>query len=287
VASSQAALEADWLGACRRATEGLRGVLADHPTSHERVEETGERGEGGDRTLVIDQAAEDGVFAELEALHDAGTRFNALSEERGAVDFGDAGVLVVIDPIDGSTNAKRGLPHIGISIAVADGPTMADVQFGFVADLSTGEEWAARRGAGVLFNRDPLHQPPPPERRTKAGKLEVVAVENADPRWLVPAAERLAEHVHRLRIMGSIAISLCQVASSRVDGMVTLWRTRSVDCAAAQLVVRESGGHVAFPGFADGPLAAPLDLEPHAPVVAARTEQGLADLITIVDWQDA
>ena len=287
MASSQAALEADWLGACRRATEGLRGVLSDHPTSHERVEETGERGEGGDRTLVIDQAAEDGVFAELEALHDTGTRFNALSEERGAVDFGDDGVLVVIDPIDGSTNAKRGLPHIGISIAVADGPTMADVQFGFVADLSTGEEWVARLGAGVLFNGEPLHQPPLPESRTKAGKLEVVAIESADPRWLVPAAEGLAEHVHRLRIMGSIAISLCQVASSRVDGMLTLWRTRAVDCAAAQLVVRESGGHVAFPGFADGPLAAPLDLEPHAPVIAARTEQGLADLTTVVDWQDA
>ncbi len=286
MASSPAALEADWLGACRRATEGLRGVLSDHPTSHERVEETGERGEGGDRTLVIDQAAEDAVFAQLQELHDGGARFSALSEERGAVDFGDRGVLVVIDPIDGSTNAKRGLPHIGISIAVADGTTMADVQFGFVADLSTGEEWVARRGAGVLFNGAPLHQPPPPERRTKRGKLEVVAIENADPQWLVPAAGRLAEHVHRLRIMGSVAISLCQVASSRVDGMVTLWRTRSVDCAAAQLVVRESGGHVAFPGFADGPLAAPLDLEPHAPVIAARTEQGLAELTTVVDWQD-
>ncbi|CAA9480832.1 MAG: Inositol-1-monophosphatase [uncultured Solirubrobacteraceae bacterium] len=287
MANSQAALEADWLGACRRATEGLRGVLSDHPTSHERVEETGERGEGGDRTLVIDQAAEDGIFAELEGLHDGGARFSALSEERGSVDFGDDGILVVIDPIDGSTNAKRGLPHIGISIAVADGPTMADVQFGFVADLSTGEEWVARRGAGVLFNGEPLHQPAPPERRTKNGKLEVVAIEQADPQWLVPAAGRLAEHVHRLRIMGSIAISLCQVASSRVDGMVALWRTRSVDCAAAQLVVRESGGHVAFPGFADGPLAAPLDCEPRAPIVAARTEQGLAELTTVVDWQDA
>jgi len=286
VASSQAALEADWLGACRRATDGLRDVLSDHPTSHERVEETGVRGEGGDRTLVIDQAAEDGVFSQLEALHDGGARFSALSEERGAVDFGDEGVLVVIDPIDGSTNAKRGLPHVGISIAVADGPTMADVQFGFVADLSTGDEWTARRGAGVLFNGRPLHDPPPPERRTRSGKLEVVAIENADPRWLAPSAERLADRVHRLRIMGSIAISLCQVASSRVDGMVTVWRTRAVDCAAAQLVVRESGGHVAFPGFADGPLAAPLDLEPHAPVVAARTERGLAELLTVVDWQD-
>lgn len=283
MASSPAALEADWLGACRRATDDLRAILVDRPTSHERVEETGELGEGGDRTLVIDQAAEDGIFAQLEALHDAGARFTALSEERGSVDFGGGDVLVVIDPIDGSTNAKRGLPHVGISIAVADGATMADVQFGFVADMSTGEEWVARRGRGVLFNGEPLPHPPP-ERRSRDGKLEVVAIESADPRWIGPVVEDLCEHVHRLRIMGSIAISLCQVASARVDGMATLWRTRAVDAAAGQLVVSESGGHVAFPGGED-PLDAPLDLEPHRPVVAALTERGLAELVSVLAGQ--
>jgi myo-inositol-1(or 4)-monophosphatase len=80
--------------------------------------------------------------------------------------------------------------------------------------------------------------------------------------------------------MGSIAISLCQVAATRVDGMATLWKCRAVDAAAAQLVVRESGGHVAFPG-AETPLGAPLDLEPHCPVVAARTAEGLAELATV------
>ena len=49
----------DWLQACRTAVDGLRDVLREHPTSRERVVETGERGEGGDRTLVIDAAAED------------------------------------------------------------------------------------------------------------------------------------------------------------------------------------------------------------------------------------
>ena len=104
-------LSHDWLGACRRAAEGLRTVLRDHPTSTQRVIETGERGEGGDLTLVIDAAAEDAVFSELERLHQDGARFTAVSEERGMVDYGDPGVLVVIDPIDGSLNAKRGLSH--------------------------------------------------------------------------------------------------------------------------------------------------------------------------------
>src|SRR5262245_1602215 len=135
----------DWLGACRRSAEAIRKMLEDRPTIAERVLETGTRGEGGDRTLLIDEAAEDVVFAELEALHGAGARFCALSEERGLVDFGDDRVRVVIDPIDGSVNAKRGLPHHALSVAVAHGETMADVVFGFVQDFGPAEEWVAWR----------------------------------------------------------------------------------------------------------------------------------------------
>jgi myo-inositol-1(or 4)-monophosphatase len=284
VGGSPEALEADWLGACRRATDGLRTVLRETPSTADRIEETGERGGGGDRTLVIDQQAEDGVFAELERLHDAGARFRAVSEERGTVDFGSDDVLVIIDPIDGSMNAKRGLPHVGISIAVATGGTMGDVVFGYVADVGTGSEWVARAGEGVLFNDRPVEVPANAERRNRHGKLELVAIESADPSWIAPAMPALQERVHRLRAFGSIAISLGQVALARVDGMATLWRTRAVDCAAGQLIVRESGGLVGFPGF-DG-LSAPLDLEPHSPLIAARTEEGLADLAALVEWQD-
>ena len=273
------ALRADWLGLCRRAVAGLEQVLRDHPTSHERVEETGVRGEGGDRTLVIDQLAEDVVFAELERLHDQGLRFSALSEERGMVDFGSEDVLVVIDPIDGSLNAKRDLTHHSLSIAVADGRTMADVAFGYVFDLGTREEWCARRGEGVLFGGEPLARRPP-ERRNADGLLEVVAIESSDPRWIARAIEPLTAHVHRVRALGSVAVALCQLASARVDGAVTLWRTRAVDAAAAQLIVREAGGLIAFPGCRP-PMGFPLDLEPHAPVVAALSEDGLARLTAI------
>jgi myo-inositol-1(or 4)-monophosphatase len=275
MASSLALQEADWLGACRSAVAGLRDVLREHPTSRERVVETGTTGEGGDRTLVIDEQAEEVVFGELERLHDAGARFTAISEERGEVDFGDDGILVVIDPIDGSMNAKRGLTHHALSIAVADGPTMADVRFGYVFDLGPGEEWRAEEGGGAFLD-DQLVRPQP-ERRTSDGRLELIAIESADPRWLAASSDALVDVAHRVRAMGSIAISLCQVAPTRVDGMATLWKSRAVDCAAAQLVVRESGGLVCFPGM-DEPLGAPLDLEPHAPVVAARTPEALAQL---------
>jgi myo-inositol-1(or 4)-monophosphatase len=268
----------DWLGASRRAAAGLRGMLAEHPTMAQRVRETGTRGEGGDRTLEIDAAAEEIVFRELAALHDAGARFTAVSEERGTVDFDfdpARPAVVVVDPIDGSLNAKRGLPHHAVSIAVADGPTMADVHFGFVVDFGPGEEWLAVRGRGAWLNDAPLDRSVG-ERRVRE-RLELVGVESADPRWVAARASELEGVAHRLRAIGAIASSLCQVAGGRLDGMMSLRRCRAVDAAAAQLVVREGGGVVAFPAFED-PLAAPLDLAAHSPVVAARTEAGLREL---------
>jgi myo-inositol-1(or 4)-monophosphatase len=152
---------------------------------------------------------------------------------------------------------------------------MADVRFGYVFDLGPGEEWRAELGAGAFLDDEPVR--PQPERRTADGKLELIAIESADPRWLAASSEALCDVAHRVRAMGSIAISLCQVAPTRVDGMATLWKSRAVDCAAAQLIVRESGGLVRFLGM-DDPLGAPLDLEPRSAVVAARTPEALDQL---------
>ena len=276
---SDRAQDTDWLKLCRRATDALRGILADAPSTEERVREVGTRGEGGDRTLVIDAAAEEAVFEQLAALYDDGLRFTAVSEERGTIDFGDADVLVVVDPIDGSVNAKRGLPHHSISIAVADGDTMADVFFGYVYDFGPGEEWIARRGKGAWLNRRRL-DPAAGERRGGDGRLELLGIESADPRWVREAADALAERAYRLRVLGTMAAAVCQVAAARLDGLVSLRRCRAVDVAAAQLIVREAGGAVAFP-WCDDPLGAPLDIPPHSPIVAARTERTLADLTGI------
>jgi len=279
MSASTTLLEIDWLGACRRAAAGLAEVLRERPTSPERVVETGERGGGGDRTLVIDSQAEDAVFVELQRLYDEeGARFTAVSEERGVVGFGDPGVVVIVDPIDGSMNAKRGLPSHALSIAVADGPTMADVAFAYVYDMGPSEEWRAARGEGAFLNDAPIVAPP--ERHDRAGRLELVAIESADPRWVAASSDELQVVAHRLRAIGSIAISLCAVAATRVDGMVSLRRCRGVDAAAAQLIVREADGVVAF-GQVDDPLAAPLSLEPFAPVAAARSAESLARLVRV------
>ena len=272
-------LEADWLGASRRAAAALGRILLARPTTAERALETGDIGGGGDRTLHIDADAEQAVFTELDRLHDDGARFTAVSEERGVVDYGDPGVIVIIDPIDGSINAKRGLPHHAISIAVAEGPTMRDVVFGFIHDFGPGEEWTARRGGGAFLDGVALSTEAR-ERRSADGKLEVLGIESADPRWVRQAADDLAEAAYRVRALGTIAATLCQVAGARMDGMVTIKNCRAVDAAAGQLIVREAGGHVAFTSYED-PLGAPLDTEPRSPVIAARTPEGLLQLTAL------
>jgi myo-inositol-1(or 4)-monophosphatase len=274
--STRSALDADWLGVCRRAVSGLEEMLTEAPTTAERAVETGTRGSGGDRTLVIDRQAEGLVMSQLKALKDDGYRFLAFSEERGEVDFGDRQVRVIIDPIDGSLNAKRGVPHHALSIAVAGGETMADVEFAFVYDFGPGEEWWARRGQGAWLDGHRL-DPEVAERRGHDGRLEVLGIESADPRWVANSIEALVGTAYRLRVLGTIASTLCQVAAARFDGMLSLRRSRGVDAAAGQLIVREAGGFVSFPNCPD-PLAAPLDAEPASPVIAARSADTLHEL---------
>jgi myo-inositol-1(or 4)-monophosphatase len=266
-----------WLTAFRAAAADIGTALSAHPTTLERAAPVG-LGEGGDQTVMIDRAAEDAIFAWLDALHAAGERFCAVSEERGVVEFGSRDVRVVIDPIDGSVNAKRGLPFYAVSIAVAEGPTVGDVAIGFVHDFGSGEEWTAERGGGARLDGALLDRELG-ERRLRDGRIEALAIE-LDTRNVGPKLAPLMAATFRVRVLGSMALALCQVAAARVDGMLTLRRTRSVDVAAAALIVREAGGHVRFPGL-DDPLGAPLDLVPHAPIVAARTEATLEELAAI------
>jgi myo-inositol-1(or 4)-monophosphatase len=277
--STTSALDADWLGACRRAVAGLERILADAPSTSERAVETGTRGEGGDRTLVIDRAAESVVLSELDAIRAEGYGFVALSEERGEIDYGDGAIRVIIDPIDGSLNAKRRISHHALSVAVADGETTSDVAFAFVYDFGPSEEWWARRGEGAWLDGERL-DPTLGERRARDGRLEVLGIEAADPRWVAHAIEPLVTTAYRLRALGTIAASLCQVAAARFDGLVTLRRSRGVDAAAGQLIVREAGGWISFPRC-DESLAAPLDAAPVSPVIAARTLETLQALEAI------
>jgi myo-inositol-1(or 4)-monophosphatase len=261
-------LSADWIEICERIVSAQRRLFEETPDSAARTVYEG-MGEGGDRSLVIDRRCEDVVFAELQRLADSGASFVAISEERGEVVFGAGGdARVVVDPIDGSLNARRTLPSHSLSIAVASGPSMADVEFGFVYDFGAGEAFSAVRGEGARLDGRGI------EVGDDGEKLELLGLESAAPGRMLPVERALDGRVFRLRVIGSIAISVAYVAAGRLDAMLSLRPCRSVDAAAAQLIVREAGGALAF-----GSLAldeANLGLDVRYPIATAAGELGLA-----------
>jgi myo-inositol-1(or 4)-monophosphatase len=250
----------DWLATCRSAVEDVRGVLAELPQRSDREPVVG-AGMGGDDTTAIDAEVERAVVARFDATDDG---FTLVSEELGVRKGGDT--WVVLDPIDGSINAKRGLPFFSISVAVAEGGTMDDVVFGYVYDFGTGEEWTAERGAGARLNGEPLDGDRPKDA------IEILALEATRTDLVALHTPALVGLVHRLRIFGSLAISLCHLAEGRLDAVCSLKPARSVDIAAAQLLVCERG--LAIDLFEAPPFAAaPLDVEGRSRVVAAGTPE--------------
>ena len=234
-------------------------MLAELPRRSDREPVVGS-GKGGDETTAIDEAAEEVILARVRGAAGA-----VVSEEAGRV--GGAGLpLVVVDPIDGSLNAKRGIPHFCLSIAVADGDTMADVDFAYLYDFGSGEEWTARRGEGAFLDGRPLGRERPKD------EIETLAFEATLTSLVAEHAANVVGLAYRLRIMGSLALALCNLADGRLDGVCSLKPARAVDVAAAQLLVRERGLAIELvetPPFS----AAPLDVGARSRVVAAGTPE--------------
>ena len=235
-------------------------MLAELPRRSDREPVVGS-GKGGDETTAIDAAAERVILARFAGLDG----LTIVSEEVGTIGGGET--FVAIDPIDGSLNAKRGIGFFALSIAVASGPTMGDVDFGFVHDFGTEEEWTATRGEGARLDGMLLEGELPKEQ------IEILAFEATRTASVAEKAAAVVDLAYRLRIMGSLALSLCHLAAGRIDAVCSLKPARAVDIAAAQLLVLERGLAIDLP---DAPpfAAAPLDVEGRSRVVAA----GTADL---------
>jgi myo-inositol-1(or 4)-monophosphatase len=266
-----------WLETCRQVASEAAERIADAP-QNELSRELGQ-GAGGDRTLVVDAIPEDLLFASLERLRAAGESFTVVSEERGEVSFGASSPIVAVDPVDGSLNARRGGSHFAFSLAVADGPRTSDVRFGYVYDFGSGREWSAQRGRGAYAGTVRLDGTD--EHRVEDGRLELLAIETSDARYLARAGGYLGTVAHKTRTPGSIAVAICHVASGQVDAMANLSPCRSIDAAAAALIAAETGAYVSYPGCAHNDPK--LDLDSRQAIVIARSPAAVRALTVLVE----
>lgn len=170
----------------------------------------------------FDMAADAAATA---ALRSGGLR--VLSEETG-LEGGD-GPVAVLDPVDGSTNASRGIRYFATSICVVEGgvPVAAVVH-----DHGVGERFEAVRGGGARL--DGTRLAPAEERPLRAA---VVAVNGQPPGWGGWA---------QVRTLGAAALELCAVAAGRLDGYIdfSAGGLGSWDYLGGLLVCREVGAGV-------------------------------------------
>lgn len=194
------------------------------------------RGADGAPSTRIDRVAEAAV---LRVLEYEGVSLDVLSEEAGFLDRGGKATLV-LDPIDGTHNALRGVPAYAVSMAIGRS-RLSDVQEGLVRDLASGATFYAAKGQGAKRNGRPIRVHP---YDAKDQLFSVYLGSNAHP-----DAGRVASRARRVRNLGAASLDLCLVASGAADAYyvhtsVVDTKLRVVDIAAGVLIVREAGGLV-------------------------------------------
>lgn len=218
-------------------------------------------GADGTPTKVVDDMAEKEI---LRILEEDGAKLDVLSEEAGHIDRGGSATLV-IDPIDGTTNAIRGVPLYCVSLAVADGP-LSSVRTGLVRNIPTGDVYLGRRKGGAFLNGQRIAA-----RRfdPESAILSPTLGEHARPEAL-----HLAQTRYHVRSLGSAALEMCFVGQGALDlYYFAPEKLRVTDIAASTLIVREAGGLVRNASGKDLDMA--TSLAPRSSVVAAGSEETL------------
>ena len=188
-----------------------------------------------DYTSEVDAAAEKEIIRELRKAH---PDVAILAEESGAM--GKGRQTFVIDPLDGTSNYLRGLPHFCVSIAlVENGEPIAGVIF----DPLRNELFTASKGGGAVLNDKKIRVA---ERKDLNGALLITGFPPRERQRIAPQFEALRElmaEAEDFRRTGSAALDLAYVACGRADGYFEAG-IKPWDIAAGMLLVRESGGRV-------------------------------------------
>lgn len=200
------------------------------------------QGAGGDETLAVDRDAEELI---VETIRDSGNSCLLVSEEIGTTYLNDPGetttTRVIVDPIDGSFNAGRGIPFVSTSLAYATGSTYADVQAGVILNLASGDLYQAERGRGAFLNGHPI-QCSLVARLTEACGILTVSMTDDVPGYFT-TYRPLLNPLKKTRMLGSSALEICLVAQGAAEFYLSDRQfVRSVDIAAAALILDEAGG---------------------------------------------
>jgi myo-inositol-1(or 4)-monophosphatase len=237
-------------------------------------------GAGGDISRQIDILAEKTA---IKVLRRRGISSTMIGEECGVIEGeekknqsakkkGDG--FVMMDALDGTTNASRRLPFYCCSLAYSDDFRLSAVRDAAIINLANGDLYYASRGKGAFCNGKKIRVRRDDDDDVIIG-MTLSGVQDDTIRKLAPVISK-ANHVRQL---GSLAMELCYLAKGSLDASIDLrGKVRIVDIAAACLIVREAGGQI----YSDKgiELDSDLDIKTRLSYVAVANEKIFEDLST-------
>lgn len=229
-------------------------------------------GAGGDISRRIDIIAEKTV---LDYLNEINFDCVVLGEECGRVELSkNPKGFVIMDAIDGSTNAVRGIPFFCCSLAFATGNKLSSVTDGVVIDLSNGDLYYATKGKGAFANGTRIHIDGQRSPIYFVVGLDISGISSEMLERLSP----IISSSNHIRHLGAVALELAMFARGLVDVFVDLrGKIRFTDFAAGYLIALEAGGYVVDQ---DGkPLDSDLGYDSKFSFVAAANKQMLDEII--------
>jgi len=242
-----------------------RTVLKESQNNFYKLGKTIGIGADGTPTSYIDKVAED---AAVKILNKSPTKVDLLSEEIGFVDF-DGTYVFVLDPVDGTRNASRGIPFYAVSLAIGRS-RISDVEYGIVKNIPTGDVFTAEKHHGAFLNNMPIRVCEVPSKDI----LSSITLGKSSTQ----KAHALAKHGY-VRSLGSASLEMCMVAIGALDYyFVGRDLMRVIDIAASTLVVREAGGYVKTVANKDLDMA--FDLGERTSVVAACSETVIQEILS-------
>jgi myo-inositol-1(or 4)-monophosphatase len=192
-------------------------------------------GAGGDRSRTIDIEAEEAVVG---TIRKHGMSPTIIGEECGEIPGGEG--YLIIDPIDGTTNAISGLPFYCCSLAYATEKKLSSVLHAAIMDLTRGEIYTASIGRGVWVNNVKLDTG---YSRRQDDELIIGMNISRTSIYDLSTLSRIIGIAEHIRLFGANALELCYLAKGSLDAYIDLrGKIRATDIAAAYLIVKEAGG---------------------------------------------
>ena len=204
-----------------------------------------EEGAGGDISMHIDLVAEKAL---IRTLNSNSIDVLIISEEMGEKYVGrkkkaiENQSVLIVDPVDGSNNAVRGIPYCSISIAYAEGKTVRDIKKAVVLDLNTKDIYWAEKGKGAFLNENKIHVS---NLNISDNCFFELNLPKKNAFTNIERLKPVIERFYRIRILGSSALTLCQLAKGSMEAFINLRESnRLVDVAAGILILKEANGQI-------------------------------------------